>query len=122
MEPKQTALQAPPAQYFQVFLRLRPSSLQSSISATRFLSTSAGQSHVYVTPPERNRRAIEKFAFTTIFDENSTQLDVFQETVLPLVQDVVKGRDGMLATLGVTGSGKVCIRSPISQWVFGLLY
>lgn len=100
------------AQLFQVFLRLRPSSPQSSISETRFLTTATGQSYVYVTPPlERNRfKAIEKFAFTKIFDETSGQREVFEETVLPLLEDaVVKGRDGTLATLGVTGSGKVCL-------------
>lgn len=37
---------------------------------------------------------------------------MFEETVLPLLEDaVVRGRDGTLATLGVTGSGKV--RSPL---------
>jgi hypothetical protein len=64
---------------------------------------------VYVTPPqERNRsRAIEKFAFTSIFDEEAVQRDVFVETMVPLLQMCVNGRDGTLATLGVTGSGKV---------------
>lgn len=99
------------AQLFQVFLRLRPSSLQSSISDSRFLTTAPGNSHIYVTPPsvERNRsKTIEKFAFTRVFDEESEQRDVFEETVLPLLEDAIaKGRDGTLATLGVTGSGKV---------------
>lgn len=68
---------------------------------------------MYVTPPsvERNRsKTIEKFAFTRIFDEQSEQREVFEETVLPLLEDAItRGRDGTLATLGVTGSGKVCL-------------
>lgn len=104
------------ARLFEVFLRLRPSSPQSTISESRFLATTPGHSCVYVTPPpsaERSRsRAIEKFSFTRIFDEQSGQREVFEETVLPLLEDaVVRGRDGTLATLGVTGSGKV--RSPL---------
>ncbi|KAF8243348.1 P-loop containing nucleoside triphosphate hydrolase protein [Wilcoxina mikolae CBS 423.85] len=93
--------------YFQVFLRLRPSSPQSSISDFRFLSTAPGQCNIYVTPPERTRaRTVDRYSFTKVFDETSQQLDVFKDTILQLVQDAIKGRDGMLATLGVTGSGK----------------
>ncbi|KAG0135020.1 P-loop containing nucleoside triphosphate hydrolase protein [Tuber indicum] len=106
----ESAKSPPPstAQLFQVFLRLRPSSPQSSVSETRFLTSAPSQNFVYVTPPqERNRfRAIEKFGFTSIFDELSEQKDVFVETVMPLLQQAINGRDGTLATLGVTGSGK----------------
>lgn len=41
-----------------------------------------------------------------MFDEATGQLEIFNETVLPLVQDAAMGKDAMLATLGVTGSGK----------------
>jgi hypothetical protein len=93
--------------YFQVFLRLRPSNPHSSISDFRFISAANGQCHIFVTPPERTRtRAIDRYSFTKVFDETSQQLDVFKGTVLPLVEGAIKGRDGMLATLGVTGSGK----------------
>jgi hypothetical protein len=67
-----------------------------------------------LNPPNDNRRrAVEKFAFTKVFEEDANQLDLFRGTgVLPLVEGVLgpqggEGRDGLLATLGVTGSGKV---------------
>jgi len=41
-----------------------------------------------------------------VFSETAPQLDVFRNTVLPLVHDAIHGKDGMMATLGVTGSGK----------------
>lgn len=50
-----------------------------------------------------------------MFEEHASQLDLFQGTgVLPLVEGVLgphggEGRDGLLATLGVTGSGKVSL-------------
>lgn len=68
--------------------------------------------HITIHPPSDSRkRAVEKFAFTKVFEEEATQLDIFKGAgVVPLVEGVlVEGRDGLLATLGVTGSGKVRI-------------
>jgi hypothetical protein len=74
------------------------------------------KTHITLHPPNDNRRrAVEKFAFTRVFEEDSSQLDVFGGTgVLELVEGVLgnsggEGRDGLLATLGVTGSGKVSL-------------
>ena len=105
---------------FQVFLRLRPPQAGSSQSAERFLAVEppakehTAPTHVTLNPPNDRRRAIEKFAFTQVFEEDATQLDVFHCTgVIPLVEGVLaphggEGTDALLATLGVTGSGKVC--------------
>lgn len=59
---------------------------------------------------------MEKFAFTKVFQEKAAQLDIFKGAgVIPLVEGVLgESRDGLLATLGVTGSGKVG-RSPNPQ-------
>ncbi|KAH9214842.1 P-loop containing nucleoside triphosphate hydrolase protein [Leptodontidium sp. 2 PMI_412] len=105
------------ASLFEVYLRLRPPPAGQP-TADRFLtveetSEDAAPTHITLNPPNDNRRrAIEKFAFTEVFEEESTQLDLFQGTgVLPLVEGVLgpqggEGRDALLATLGVTGSGK----------------
>lgn len=112
------------ATLFQVYLRLRPPPSPNQLYPTlttpeRCLSVEEASgdelpTHITLNPPNDNRRrAVEKFAFTKVFEENATQLDVFQGTgVLPLVEGVLgsqggEGRDGLLATLGVTGSGKV---------------
>jgi transcriptional accessory protein Tex/SPT6 len=108
------------AALFQVYLRLRPPPTNQQLPSERFLSVEepanddALPTHITLNPPNDNRRrAVEKFAFTTVFEEESTQLDLFHGTgVLPLVEGVLgphggDGRDGLLATLGVTGSGKV---------------
>lgn len=104
---------------FDVFLRLRP-----NVSGTeRFLDVEDPEdghsTHITIKPPENDyrRRAIEKFGFTKVFSEEATQLDLFNgATVLPLIEGVVgsngqQPRDGLLATLGVTGSGKVRMTS-----------
>lgn len=107
------------AALFQVYLRLRPPPTNQQIATERFLSVEEPANaddlptHITLNPPNDNRRrAVEKFAFTTVFEEEATQLDLFHGTgVLPLVEGVLgpqggDGRDGLLATLGVTGSGK----------------
>ncbi|KAF7951282.1 hypothetical protein EAE96_006604 [Botrytis aclada] len=115
---------------FEVYLRLRPPPISTQqLYPTlpipeRFLTVeepteeelgdgTASPTHITLNPPNDNRRrAVERFAFTRVFEEESSQLDVFQGTgVLPLVEGVLgpnggEGRDGLLATLGVTGSGK----------------
>lgn len=109
---------------FQVFLRLRPPPSSSSSGINdRFLSVERAEpddppSHITLTPPADRRRATEKFAFTRVFEEEASQLDVFHcAGVTGLVEGVVApvggwGTDGLVATLGVTGSGKVsCSRA-----------
>ena len=67
--------------------------------------------HITIHPPSDSRkRAVEKFAFTRVFEEDCEQIDMFSGVgVAGIVEGVLKGdgRDGLLATLGVTGSGKV---------------
>lgn len=104
---------------FQVYLRLRPQSGTGTAShAERFLTVEERQdnvapTHIILNPPNDRRRAVEKFAFTQVFEEDASQLDVFHCTgVAPLVEGVLAphggdGTDALLATLGVTGSGKV---------------
>ena len=114
---------------FQVYLRLRPppsplvqltpQSLYPTLpDPERFLTIESPETengdptHITIRPPSDSRkRAVEKFAFTKVFEEQAEQLDIFRGTgVIPLVEGVLGGgRDGLVATLGVTGSGKVGI-------------
>lgn len=105
----------PSSALFDVFLRLRP----SNAGHGRFLQVEAGDggpaTHITIKPPshDNRKRAIERFAFTHVFEEDARQRDVFHGTgVAALIGGVLgshghHGRDGLLATLGVTGSGKV---------------
>ena len=124
-----TSSKQAPNSLFQVYLRLRPipiaglAQIQESLhlqpcTPERFLTveppsndvTGSLPTHITLHPPSDSRkRAVEKFAFTKVFEENTTQLDIFKGTgVVPLVEGVIsEGRDGLIATLGVTGSGKV---------------
>ncbi|KAG2419701.1 hypothetical protein HFD88_004497 [Aspergillus terreus] len=110
-----------PASLFQVYLRLRPPISQSQDhQPERFLTVEEPESdgheiaaptrtHVTLQPPnDGRRRGIERFGFTQVFEESASQLNVFQDTGLEsLIRGVLlEGRDGLVATLGVTGSGK----------------
>lgn len=107
----------PTTSLFDVYLRLRPS---FAPTAERFLDVEdnedGSRSHIILHPPESEKarkRAVEKFAFTKVFEEEDSQLDLFHGTgLMSIIEGVVgqegkEGRDGLLATLGVTGSGKV---------------
>ena len=46
------------------------------------------------------------YSFTKIFEEVIDQNRIFEEVGVPLVQDLLIGKNGLLFTYGVTGSGK----------------
>ncbi|OJD18136.1 hypothetical protein AJ78_01802 [Emergomyces pasteurianus Ep9510] len=127
MEPDPKQLSNGQMSLFQVYLRLRPpmntkeatqTSKQGYLTVERpdlQLSEADGNqsrtwpTHITLQPPSDSRkRAVEKFSFTKVFEENASQLELFQEVGMPsLINGVLcEGRDGLVATLGVTGSGK----------------
>ncbi|KAJ8683831.1 hypothetical protein QAD02_019623 [Eretmocerus hayati] len=92
----------------QVYCRLRPMQSPSDVSCLRVISDTT----IVVTPPEsamnyRNglQREIQT-TFTRVFTDGVNQRDVFQIVALPLVDNLIHGRNGLLFTYGVTGSGK----------------
>ncbi|KAL9098496.1 MAG: hypothetical protein Q9163_005853, partial [Psora crenata] len=130
---------------FQVYLRLRPppsplvqltpQSLYPNLPPPeRYLTVEPAvqdvqdgvPTHITIRPPSDSRkRAVEKFAFTKVFEEHAEQIEIFKGTgVMPLVEGVLaEGRDGLVATLGVTGSGKVRRhRRGLTQLSLDLLY
>ncbi|KAG6010242.1 hypothetical protein E4U43_008609 [Claviceps pusilla] len=103
---------------FEVYLRLRPPPANAA-QTDRILDIEAPPddekaypSRITLNPPTDRRRAIEKFAFTRVFEDNASQLDVFKWTEIPSLAEGVlapqggEGTDAVVATLGVTGSGK----------------
>lgn len=107
--------QKPSTALFDVFLRLRPGQAERE----RFLDVEEtpqdAPTHITIKPPanDKRKRAIERFAFTRVFEENAGQREIFETSgAVRLLEGVLgasgrEGSDGLLATLGVTGSGKV---------------
>ncbi|RKL45718.1 hypothetical protein BFJ72_g3263 [Fusarium proliferatum] len=95
---------------FEVYLRLRPPPTRHG-DGDRILDVEPAEDgshpkHIVLNPPTDRRRAIEKFAFTQVFEEDATQLDVFHCTeIVPFVEGVLapeggEGTDAVVATLG----------------------
>ena len=114
----------PNSALFDVFLRLRP----SDAARERFLdvdrnTSAAAPTHITIKPPvdDKRKRAVERFGFTRVFEEDAGQLELFRGTgAVSMIGGVLgargrEGRDGVLATLGVTGSGKVCYAGGMVQ-------
>jgi hypothetical protein len=105
----------PSSALFEVYLRLRPGNADNE----RFLEVEHSDEHapttIVVNPPanDTRKRARDEFTFTRVFEEDAGQRDIFDQVgVAQLLQNVLgepgkQGRDGTLATLGCTGSGKV---------------
>ncbi|XP_076959492.1 kinesin-like protein KIN-6 [Bidens hawaiensis] len=63
---------------------------------------------VTVCPPADARRTKSEVyeGFSCVFGEGSTQSEVYERMMYPLVVDFLKGKSGMLAAMGPSGSGK----------------
>ena len=51
-----------------------------------------------------------EFSFSRIFDEATKQKELFDDTMLPFVKDILDGQNGLVFTYGVTNSGKVKLK------------
>lgn len=92
----------------QVFCRIRPLQSESDLSCIRVVSSST----VALIPPESainykiSNNKETQYVFKHIFDVDSSQQEVFCTVAQPLVEGLIKGRNGLLFSYGVTGSGK----------------
>lgn len=91
----------------QVYCRLRPLQFSNDVSCMKVVSDTT----IVITPPEsavnfRNTQKEIQTTFTRVFTEKVSQKEVFQVVALPLVDNLMHGRNGLLFTYGVTGSGK----------------
>lgn len=92
----------------QVYCRLRPMQRETDISCMKILSPTT----VLLTPPStalsyRNENVKSmKYTFKEVFPPEASQQEVFDKVALPLVEGLIKGKNGLLFTYGVTGSGK----------------
>ncbi|KAF5907616.1 kinesin-like protein KIF23 isoform X3, partial [Clarias magur] len=47
-----------------------------------------------------------QYSFKKVFGIKTTQMELFEDVAKPLVEDLIHGKNGLLFTYGVTGSGK----------------
>ncbi|KAK7351760.1 hypothetical protein VNO77_11439 [Canavalia gladiata] len=90
-------------------------------SSSTCISVDDSQSVTLSTPSslqESKRIKSETYGgFSHVFPSDSSQFQVYERMVKPMVEEFLKGRSGMLAALGPSGSGKThtvfgCARDP----------
>jgi len=92
----------------QVFCRIRPLEFPNEESCVTILNEATAQ----VVPPETSQgyrsgtTKATQYTFTRVFDEKSSQKTVFHTVTLPLIEDLLHGKNSLLFAYGVTGSGK----------------
>ncbi|XP_054008311.1 kinesin-like protein KIF23 [Hylaeus anthracinus] len=92
----------------QVYCRLRPMQHPTDVSCMKVISNTT----LAITPPESSmnfRNCSNKeiqTTFSRVFTPEATQKEIFNIVALPLVENIIRGKNSLLFTYGVTGSGK----------------
>uniref|UniRef100_T1J4H1 Kinesin-like protein n=1 Tax=Strigamia maritima TaxID=126957 RepID=T1J4H1_STRMM len=112
-KPKSTPLRDP----VEVYLRLRPLDNRNDNVCLEILNNTA----IRLFPPETslNSRGANmkecQYAFKFVFEDAISQKALFDHVALPLVTDLLNGKNGLLFTYGVTGSGKTYTMTGLPQ-------
>ncbi|XP_051896367.1 kinesin-like protein KIF23 isoform X7 [Pristis pectinata] len=91
-----------------VYCRVRPLTTSDDACCVEVISNTTIQLH----PPDgikvnRNGEFKEmQYSFKEVFGAFTTQKELFNVVAQPLVEDLIHGKNGLLFTYGVTGSGK----------------
>ncbi|XP_001868064.2 kinesin-like protein KIF23 [Culex quinquefasciatus] len=97
-----------PSDPVQVYCRVRPLPCESDLSCLRVTAPNT----VVLTPPEiainykiSNLKETQ-YIFKHVFEPSAGQHECYSTVAQPLVEALVRGKNGLLFTYGVTGSGK----------------
>lgn len=92
----------------QVYCRLRPMQSSTDISCMQTIANTK----IIISSPESatNFRAMTNkeihTTFSHVFTHDTEQREIFEVVALPLVENLINKKNGLLFTYGVTGSGK----------------
>ncbi|XP_064471732.1 kinesin-like protein KIF23 isoform X2 [Ornithodoros turicata] len=101
--PKNNAVSKDPV---EVYCRLRPLYDQNEVPVIKRLNSKVVQFEPLDTAQSKGPAKQYQYTFKHVFDANASQQEIFQEVALPLVDDLIHGRPGLLFTYGITSSGK----------------
>ena len=92
----------------KVCLRVRPLTFGESTDGSSCIEYSADDPNAIVVKSDEleKEKKQARFFFSKVFPGESTQHHVFEATTLPLVTDLLLGRNALLFTYGITNSGK----------------
>ncbi|XP_034234305.1 kinesin-II 95 kDa subunit-like, partial [Thrips palmi] len=93
----------------QVVVRCRPMSRKEEGQGhTQIIDMWPQRGIVHITKPRKapGRASARMFTFDSVYDWNSNQDDLYENTVKPLVYSVLDGYNGTIFAYGQTGTGK----------------
>lgn len=85
---------------FQVAVRVRPITNAKEDKCIQILSKKS------LLFDDGNKNKPKKYIYDHVFDEDSSQEEVYQTTTSPLIKDLMKGLNAAVFAYGATGSGK----------------
>jgi kinesin family protein 11 len=92
----------------QVVVRLRPlNDKEKKNSTLPVVSASTSDRTVTVLKGTGSRQVKTCYKFDNVFTAFSTQEDVFEATLKPVIHDVLNGYESTVFAYGQTGTGKV---------------
>mmetsp|Transcript_26225 Transcript_26225/g.61716 ORF Transcript_26225/g.61716 Transcript_26225/m.61716 type:complete len:122 (+) Transcript_26225:174-539(+) len=91
----------------QVVVRLRPlNEREKKYGTLPVLSASTANKTVTVIKGKGDRQARSSYSFDRVFTAFSTQHDVFEQSIQPVLDDVLMGYESTVFAYGQTGTGK----------------
>lgn len=87
----------------KVYVRVRPQ-INDEVRAPIEIN----ENEIAARPPQKstNHYAERNYSFTKVYDESSSQKDIFNGVAMPILKQFIKGYDGLLFAYGATSAGK----------------
>eukprot|EP01084_Bolivina_argentea_P020625 38345_1 len=107
-----------------VMCRVRPMNNLEKSSKTDVIYSIVKENGITIEHPDKNHHPKPyPFFFDKIFDRTATQIDVFEESSLSLIQNLFEGYNATILAYGQTGSGKTytMIGDPKEPTKFGII-
>ena len=96
-----------------VYLRMRPKRPSEIVREDPDCLHQTSEHDVVALPPKNSKtfknaraEASHRFSFSKIFNPDTTQKELFDETLRPLLRDFFDGQNCLVFTYGVTNSGR----------------
>lgn len=97
----------PTAECVKVVIRCRPmSQTETEAGHERIVDMDTKRGTVDVRNPKETGTSPKQFTFDSVYDWNSRQKDLYEETFRALVESVLDGFNGTIFAYGQTGTGK----------------
>jgi kinesin family protein 11 len=105
----------------QVVVRVRPfNSNEEKASNVPVVTTNSSNGEVTIVKGAGTRQHKTTFRFDRVFGSFTTQEEIYEETLLPVIDDVLRGYESTVFAYGQTGTGKTfTMEGDLSQGIMG---